>query len=56
MAVPQRARPAAPLPRAYDRRPPGMLCTRSNLLGHFPLLECVLIVFFLQFQHTPRVV
>lgn len=27
MAVPQRARPAAPLPRSYDRRPPGTLRT-----------------------------
>lgn len=27
MAVPQRARPVAPLPRSYDRRPPGMPCT-----------------------------
>lgn len=36
MAVPPRARPAAPLPRSYDKRPPGMLYT----------LDCLVISFF----------
>lgn len=40
MAVPPRGRPVAPLPRSYDRRPPGML-NLCNILLLFIFFCCV---------------